>query len=265
MPRPPSPSGSTAEGSTSRSHPTTRSCASPSANPRSISPKRRRRCCGSSLARARSGSEVLTALERQVAERAAIRTFITRVTAVEQLGPELVQVTCGGGDLQTFAELGPDQFVYVLAPPAGRSELTIDASFSWSAYEAMPEAERPVGAYYTVRRWRPDVAEIDLVVVTHGDDGEGSRWARHVTTGSPVALWGPRRVFDPPSSTDRYVLVGDDTGVHAYRGDPRMAPFRCNRRRDRRAGRRRERRAVACRRQHGGHEDVSRRRARGIG
>ena len=24
-------------------------------------------------------------------------------------------------------------------------------------------------------------------------------------------MWGPRRVFDPPSSTDRYVLVGDDT------------------------------------------------------
>ena len=147
------------------------------------------------LARGRSGSEVLTALERQVAERAAIRTFITRVTAVEQLAPELVQVTCGGGDLRTFAQLGPDQFVYVLAPPAGRSELTIDASFSWSAYEAMPEAERPVGAYYTVRRWRPDVAEIDLVVVTHGDDGEGSRWAATRHDREPRCVVGsPTRV-----------------------------------------------------------------------
>ena len=45
---------------------------------------------------------------------------------------QLVQVTCGGGDLRTFAELGPDQFVYVLAPPAGRSGPTDHASFSWS-------------------------------------------------------------------------------------------------------------------------------------
>ena len=32
--------------------------------------------------------------------------------------------------------------------------------------------ERPVGAYYTVRRWHPDTKEIDALFVLHGDEGE---------------------------------------------------------------------------------------------
>ncbi len=142
-------------------------------------------------------------------------TFIASVRAVEHIGPRMVQVTVGGGDLVRFEPIGPDQFVYVLASPARRDRLTIDSDFTWSHYEQMPVEDRPVGAYYTVRRWRRDVAEVDLVVVVHGDDGEGSRWARRVAPADPVALWGPRCVYDPPPGTDRYLLVGDETGVHA--------------------------------------------------
>lgn len=148
-------------------------------------------------------------------ELARIKTFITAVTASEQIGPNMIQVTIGGGDLVDFEPLGPDQFVYVLAPPPGLAQLTIDRDFTWTHYEEMSSDVRPVGAYYTVRRWRRDVAEIDLVVVTSGHDGEGARWARRVAAGEPVALWGPRRVYDPPPGTERFVLVGDETGVHA--------------------------------------------------
>ena len=43
--------------------------------------------------------------------------------------------------------------------------------------------EQPVGAYYTVRRWRPDVHELDMLFVLHGiddgaDDGAGGAAAR---------------------------------------------------------------------------------------
>jgi NADPH-dependent ferric siderophore reductase len=154
-------------------------------------------------------------IESDVEEQTRIKTFIASVKAVEQIGPRMVQITVGGGDLVRYEPLGPDQFVYVLAAPAGRDRLTIDSDFRWSQYEHIPPEDRPVGAYYTVRRWRREVAEIDLVVVTHGDKGEGSRWARRAAPADPVALWGPRRVYDPPSGTDRYVLVGDETGVHA--------------------------------------------------
>lgn len=148
------------------------------------------------------------------AARAAIRTFVTSVTAVERIADNMMQVTCAGGDLRGYEPLGPDDFVYVLAPPRGRRTLTINSSFTWTQYEQMAADERPIGAYYTVRRWRPEPCELDLVVVLHGD-GDGAYWAEHVAPGDPVALWGPRRVYEPQEGTERFVLVGDETGVHA--------------------------------------------------
>jgi NADPH-dependent ferric siderophore reductase len=67
--------------------------------------------------------------------------------------------------------LGADEFVHVLAPPTGSSRLTIDRSFTWGAYERLPDAQRPVGAYYSVRRWRAPEAALELSIVAHGAGG----------------------------------------------------------------------------------------------
>jgi NADPH-dependent ferric siderophore reductase len=149
------------------------------------------------------------------AARTAIRTFLTRVVAVRDLHPHLREVTFGGGDLATFAPIGPDTFLYLLLPPPGRAELTIDQRFTWEAHAQMPEAEKPVGAYYTLRRWRPEVAELDVLMVLHGDVGHASAWAQRVAPGDPVALWGPRTAYGPPAGTDRLLLVADETGLPA--------------------------------------------------
>lgn len=166
-------------------------------------------------ARRRSGEPGTTSAERVLAEMTAIRTMVTSVSAVEDLGPHLRQITFNGGDLATFTPLGPDTFLYVLLPPRGRGELTIDQTFTWEAYREMPEAERPVGAYYTLRRWRPEVAELDAHFVLHGDEGPASAWALVAEVGDPVALWGPRTSWAPPAGTTRYLLVADETGLPA--------------------------------------------------
>lgn len=145
----------------------------------------------------------------------AIRTFLTTVSAVEDVHPHLRRITVRGGDLDTFAPNGPDTFLYVLLPPEGRDELTIDQSFTWTGYQEMPEEERPLGAYYTLRSWRPETAEIDLLFVLHGDEGAASRWAHRARPGDPVALWGPRTAWEPPADTAWYLLVADDTGLPA--------------------------------------------------
>jgi NADPH-dependent ferric siderophore reductase len=150
-----------------------------------------------------------------VAEMSTIRTFLTQVVRVEDVHPHLRRITFGGGDLATFCPLGPDTFLYVLLPPPGRDELTIDQSFSWEAVEHMPEADRPVGAYYTLRAWRPEQAELDMLFVLHGDTGPASAWAQRAAPGDPVALWGPREAYDPPAGTDWYLLVADETGLPA--------------------------------------------------
>jgi NADPH-dependent ferric siderophore reductase len=169
-------------------------------------------------ARELSGDTTITSLEAQAAELAAIRTFVTSVRRTEQITRDVRQLTFGGGDLATFAPAAADQFLYVLAPPLGRHELTIDAGFSWEQYATMPPGEQPIGAYYTVRRWRPEVAEVaelDMLFVLHGVEGPAAAWAAGAQRGDPVALWGPRSAFAPPEGTEWFLLVADDTGLPA--------------------------------------------------
>jgi len=166
-------------------------------------------------ARVASGEDGQTSAERVMAEVTGIRTFLTTVVAVEDVQPHLRRITFGGGDLTTFRPLGPDTFLYLLLPPPGRTELTIDQSFGWEAVADMAEDERPVGGYYTVREWRPGVAEMDVLMVLHGDAGHASAWAARAQVGDPVALWGPRSTWNPPADADRYLLVADETGLPA--------------------------------------------------
>lgn len=179
------------------------------------------------------GSEPTTA-QRQADAMARIRTFVTEVSAVADVHPHLRRITFKGGDLATFEPCGPDTFLYVLLPPPGRRELTIDQSFTWEAYATTPIEEQPVGAYYTLRAWRPEAQELDILCVLHdhdgGDDhagpsgdgpaahpnhGAASRWAAVAAPGDPVALWGPRTAYEPPADTTHWVLVADETGLPA--------------------------------------------------
>jgi NADPH-dependent ferric siderophore reductase len=166
-------------------------------------------------ARARSGEEGTTTAERMMQEASSIRTFLTHVVAVEDVTPHMRRITFGGGDLATFSPVGPDTFLYLLLPPPGRDELTIDQSFTWTAHAEMPDEDKPVGAYYTLRRWRPDAQELDILCVLHGDAGPASSWASRARPGDPVALWGPRTAYEPPDGTDWYLLVADETGLPA--------------------------------------------------
>ncbi|HEY8544532.1 MAG TPA: SIP domain-containing protein [Acidimicrobiales bacterium] len=171
-------------------------------------------------AREVSGTEGTTSAEAEIEEIRSYRTMLAEVVAVEDVHPHLRRITFSGDDLEGMVLPGPDAFLYVLLPPPGRTELTIDASFTWEGYHDMPEEERPVGAYYTVRRWDPETRRVEMLFVLHGDadgggEGPASSWAAKAAVGDPVALWGPRTSFAPPEGTRRYLLVGDETGLPA--------------------------------------------------
>lgn len=149
-----------------------------------------------------------------VTENDLIPTHVTSVVGAERISPGFVRVTFGGG-LERFRPVAPDQFVYVLVPPPGRADLVIGTDFRWTDYDELPEADRPVGAYYTVRRHRPEVGELDCDVFLHEPAGDASAWAASATAGASAALWGPRTAWDPPPGTDRWLLLADETGVPA--------------------------------------------------
>lgn len=173
-------------------------------------------------ARTTLGITTLSVPEAQAQQLGAIRTYITEVTKVERITPAFAQITFGGGDLASYAPGGHDQFLYVMTPPAGRTDLTVDASFSREDFGRFTDENRPVGGYYTLRRWRPESAEIDMLFVLHGigenshaEPGPSARWAAGARPGDPVALWGPRTIYEPPADTDWVLLVGDETGLPA--------------------------------------------------
>ena len=115
------------------------------------------------------------------------------------LSPGFRRLTFAGG-LERYRSAGPDSFVYVLLPPPGRRELTIGTDFTWTACFAMPDDERPVGAYYTVRSHRPEAraGELDVDVVLHDHAGPASAWAATARSGDPVGAVGSPHHLPPP-------------------------------------------------------------------
>lgn len=145
----------------------------------------------------------------------ALRTFLTRVTAVEDVHHHMRRITFAGDDLADFEPVGPDTFLYMLVAPPGRTELGIGHDFTWTAYFAMADDVRPVGGYYTLVEWRPEARELVMHLMTHGDTGPASAWVGRAQIGDHAALWGPRTAYDPPADTTSFVLVADETGVPA--------------------------------------------------
>lgn len=149
-----------------------------------------------------------------MADHDAIPTHVTEVVRTERINGSFVRITFGGG-LDRFRPLGPDDFVYVLLPPPGHTQLPVDTSFRWTDYYEVAEGDRPVGAYYTVRRFRSEVGELDCDVFVHEPAGPVSGWAPHAAPGQPAALWGPRACWGPTAAATDWLLVADEAGLPA--------------------------------------------------
>ena len=103
-------------------------------------------------ARKRAGERLpLTRIERETAHAATLETWSATVAAVSDIAPGLREITVSG--LEGFESPGFDAFVYVIVPQ-GDSALPDD--FKMAALRAWKGPNRPAGAYYTIRRSRPD-------------------------------------------------------------------------------------------------------------
>ncbi|GAB7050502.1 siderophore-interacting protein [Catenuloplanes indicus] len=153
------------------------------------------------------------------------RFFITEVRRVERLSPSFLRVTLTGDDLDHFAPTGYDQR-FKLVPPLPETGFdTLPTGADWyGEWRALPEAHRNPIRTYTVREVRPDLREVDVDMVLHGDHGPASRWALTARPGSRIALLGPNADhpgphggydFRPPAHADFLLLGGDETAAPA--------------------------------------------------
>lgn len=145
-----------------------------------------------------------------------LRTYLARVVRSAQVTPRMHRVTIGGGDLGDFVSAAADQFITLILPQPGQARPLIDpANFTWEIFRDMPEGVRPIARNYTARHHRPEVAEIDVDFVLHGDGGPASNWALGAQPGDHLAIWGPRMAYTPGEDAAWQLLCADETGLPA--------------------------------------------------
>jgi NADPH-dependent ferric siderophore reductase len=152
--------------------------------------------------------------EKHVIQRVRheVRMRILTVVKVVELTPHMVRITVRGPELEGFPSASPDDHVKLFFP-------VDDGQFNMPVMTpdgpVYPEGKTPSPARdYTPRAFRPDVLELDIDFVIHGD-GPASTWAERAKVGDTLGVGGPRGSMIVPADYDHYVLVGDETALPA--------------------------------------------------
>lgn len=158
-----------------------------------------------------------------------------RVLGSKQVSPNFIRVTIGGEELRSFTPMGFDQWFRMFIPQEGQTTLRVPSATSnlWYAqYLAMSKSTRPVVRNYTVRGFRAaehavygeDVPELDIDLVSHGDAGPASAWARSAAPGDELALLDEGLIYNPTPEAQWQLLVGDESALPAIMGILGSAP-----------------------------------------
>ena len=145
------------------------------------------------------------------------RCVHAQVVQTKQLTTHLKRITIAADELRAFPWHGPDQWFRLFLPREGQTRpvLPTRADDWWPQIVAMPDEIRPWVRNYTVRRLRPELGELDIDFVMHGDGGPASRWALRARSGDWVGLLDQTAPYDPPAGTRWQLLVGDETALPA--------------------------------------------------
>ncbi|GIF07581.1 siderophore-interacting protein [Actinoplanes siamensis] len=151
------------------------------------------------------------------------------VTRVEQLTPHMVRVVVGGEAIARIdAGRFTDHYIKVLFPQAG---VTYPEPFDMGTIrETMPRETWPVVRTYTIRNWLPEIPEMWVDFVVHGDAGVAGPWAARAKPGDVFRFMGPGGGYSPSPETDWHLLAGDESALPAIgaalAGMPEGAPVR---------------------------------------
>ncbi|MEV0373727.1 siderophore-interacting protein [Streptomyces sp. NPDC050636] len=139
-----------------------------------------------------------------------IRLRETEVVRTAMVGASLLRVTLGGAGAEGFEAHSPDEHVKLIFPePDGSLRLPEQngTMLRWPR-------PSPTSREYTVRRYDPVAAEIDVDFALH-DGGLASDWASAVEPGTVVHIAGPPGGLIVPHTYDRYLFAGDITALPA--------------------------------------------------
>ncbi|MEM9562721.1 MAG: SIP domain-containing protein [Actinomycetota bacterium] len=158
-------------------------------------------------------AEPLTSLEEELQTTGELLTRVTSVAEVTELSPNLRRIVLQGG-LDDWEPHDADDFAFLFVPRSLGDD-SIGDGFTMQSWQGIPEDERPPGAYYTIRRFDPETASIELWAVLHGHDEGVGGWAARAEPGETVAVWGPRRFFRWVEPSFHHLFVADESGLAA--------------------------------------------------
>jgi NADPH-dependent ferric siderophore reductase len=136
------------------------------------------------------------------------------VTRVEQLTPHMVRVVVGGEALRAIrAGDHTDHYVKVQFPQPG---FAYPEPFDPGVIrETMPREAWPVVRTYTIRKWLPEIPEMWIDFVVHGDSGVAGPWAARAEVGEPFRFMGPGGGYAPRAEAAWHLLAGDESALPA--------------------------------------------------
>ena len=136
------------------------------------------------------------------------------VTRVEVLSPAMRRITFKGDELEGFAPETPASYIKLIFPEPGQSEPD----------RPLPDAPRPkTMRTYTPLAVRPDVHEVDVDFVLHGE-GPASTWASQAAVGQVIYLMGPGPGYALDTSAAQHLLIADDSALPAVENILAMLP-----------------------------------------
>lgn len=150
--------------------------------------------------------------------RDVVEQFPMTVSAVRTLSEPVRRITFRAPEFGRFIPSGPDEYFALIFPARPGQDLVMpstDRINVRSAVARIPEPERPVMRWYTVRARRPEAGEIDVDVVVHGDRGPGSAWALRAAPGDRVGFRAHGSGYRAPATAGPQLFVADETAMPA--------------------------------------------------
>ncbi|MES2511108.1 MAG: siderophore-interacting protein [Pseudomonadota bacterium] len=127
------------------------------------------------------------------------------VTNVQVLSPAMRRITFKGEELEGFAPETPASYIKLIFPEPGQAE----------PERPLPDAPRPKAMRtYTPLAVRPDVHEVDVDFVLHGE-GPASTWAAQSKVGQVLFLMGPGPGYALDTTVAHHLLIADDSALPA--------------------------------------------------
>ena len=140
------------------------------------------------------------------------------VIRVEVLSPAMRRITFKGDELEGFTPETPASYIKLIFPEPGQSE----------PLRPLPDAPRPKAMRtYTPLAIRPDVHEVDVDFVLHGE-GPASTWAGQAAVGQVIYLMGPGPGYALDTSAAQHLLIADDSALPAIENILAVLPATAN-------------------------------------